>query len=413
VSQCEYIVERRVAPLGGVELHQEGDGLLSFRGHAAVFDQLVDLGPWREQIAPGAFKKTIKDGTDVRFLYNHEPDSVMARTKNGTLRLTEDKVGLVADADLDPTDWDVQRLAPKLRRGDVDQMSFAFRVVGKAGEEWNDEPEDGGKAIRTLRELQLFDTSPVTFPAYEGTDGGLRQSILAVAERRGIVVSWDDEPEDETKPDADPVVFTSQHLTKEDRQVLRDLMTETRACGAARDLPLADKGGGWDGAGARARMQALAGGDDFSPAKYRRGFLYYDADAPELLGSYKLPFADVKGGTLTAIPEGVYAAAQRLGGTAIGDADKATAKSVLSGYYSKLDEEPPWDRAADDGQEDRTPTDTKDAGASSLATEDATAPPGDSAPAADEPEPEPATPAPRTYDAETLWERIAHIKQTL
>jgi len=299
--KTDYIVERRVVPLGGVEMRQEGDGLLSFSGHAAVFDQLVDLGPWREQIAPGAFKKTIKDGTDVRFLYNHEPDSVMARTKNGTLRLAEDRVGLVAEADLDPTDWDVQRLAPKLRRGDVDQMSFAFRVVGKAGETWDDDPEDGGKSIRTLKEVALFDTSPVTYPAYPSTDGGLRQSIEAVAERRGIVYSWDDDQaEIEVERAEDLGIFTS-HLTEPERAALADFVN-----------------------------------------------------------------------------------------TLIAERD-----------------------AGAGNQEDAGETDAKDTGASSPVTEDATAPSGDSAPAADEPGDDPATPAPRTYDAETLWARLYHIKNTL
>lgn len=222
--KTDYIVERRFVPLEDVEVRDDG-ATLNFRGHAAVFDEITDLGPWREQIAKGAFKKTIREA-DVRFLYNHEPDSVMARTKNGTLRLAEDAVGLQSDADLDPSDWDVQRLAPKLRARNVDQMSFAFRVVGAAGESWDDEPEDGGKPIRTLRELALFDVSAVTFPAYPQTDGGLRASINAVAERRGMVVSWDDElpASPAASGTEDPGFFARGHLAKGDRQVLRDLI---------------------------------------------------------------------------------------------------------------------------------------------------------------------------------------------
>ncbi len=412
MKKDDYIVERRFVPLEDVEVREDG-ATLNFRGHAAVFDQVVDLGPWREQIAPGAFKKTIREA-DVRFLYNHEPDSVMSRTKNGTLRLREDKVGLNTDADLDPNDWDVQRLVPKLKSRNVDQMSFAFRVVGKEGETWDDDPEDGGKPIRTLREVGLFDVSAVTFPAYPSTDGGLRKSIEAVAERRGIVCSWDDdEVEVETERAEDLGVFPPDSLPDEQVQVLHDCMTEVRASGAAHDLPLADKGGGWDGAGARARVQAWAGGEDWSPLKYRKAFLYFDAAEPDLLGSYKLPFADVRGGSLKAVPEGIYAAAQRLGGTNIPDADKATAKSVLSGYYSKLGEEPPWERDAQRSAEDAETSTEKDTGASGPVTEDATAPSDDSAPAASEPDTGPATETPRAYDAATLWERIAYLKTTL
>lgn len=179
------IIERRYANIEGAEIREE-EGRLAFRGHAAVFDSVTDLGPFRERVATGAFRKTVKEA-DVRFLFNHEPDSVMARTANGTLRLREDAQGLSTEADLDPTDWDVQRLAPKLRSGNVSQMSFAFRVVGPRGEEWDDSPEDGGKPIRTLKELALFDVSPVTYPAYADTDASLRCGIDAVAERRALV----------------------------------------------------------------------------------------------------------------------------------------------------------------------------------------------------------------------------------
>jgi uncharacterized protein len=180
------IIERRYADIDAVEMREEG-GRLGFRGHAAVFDSVTDLGPFRERVASGAFRKTVQEA-DVRFLFNHEPDSVMARTVNGTLRLKEDAQGLVTEADLDPADWDVQRLAPKLRSGNVSQMSFAFRVVGPRGEEWDDQPEDGGKPIRTLRELALFDVSPVTYPAYAQTDASLRCGIAAVAERRASML---------------------------------------------------------------------------------------------------------------------------------------------------------------------------------------------------------------------------------
>jgi HK97 family phage prohead protease len=159
-----------------MEVREEGDSL-RFSGHAAVFDQTTDLGFMRERVAPGAFKRTIKNGANVAFLYNHDPSTVMARTTSGTLRLSEDDQGLVVDADLDPSDVDVQRLAPKLRRGDVSQMSFGFSVV----KEDTDEDDDG--EVRVLREVELFDVSPVTYPAYAGTDGGLRHAMELLQQR--------------------------------------------------------------------------------------------------------------------------------------------------------------------------------------------------------------------------------------
>ena len=230
------IIERRYAPLSDVEVREDG-GLIAFRGHAAVFNQVTDLGPFREQIAHGAFRKTVQEA-DVRFLFNHEPDSVMARSRAGTLRLQEDTVGLNTEADLDPSDWDVQRLAPKLRRGDVSAMSFAFRVVGEKGESCEDHPEDGGTPIRTLNELALFDVSAVTFPAYEGTDGSLRWGVEAVAEARGLNMAavstpetppCERTPEDEATPedeDTTEEAETEETIPDEERQEEPQEVTE-------------------------------------------------------------------------------------------------------------------------------------------------------------------------------------------
>jgi uncharacterized protein len=188
------LIERRVT-LSDFEI-RESDGGVLFVGHAAVFNSPTDLGPFREQVAPGAFKRTIGPGrADVRLLFNHEADSVMARTTNGTLRLREDHFGLLAEADLDPSDWDVQRLLPKLRSGNVSQMSFGFRAIGESDDWWDRQPEDGGKPIRTLREVQLFDVSAVTFPAYDDTDAALNsmaRGALAVAELRGLACDLSD-----------------------------------------------------------------------------------------------------------------------------------------------------------------------------------------------------------------------------
>jgi HK97 family phage prohead protease len=83
--------------------------------------------PFIERIAPGAFRKTLTETPDVRLLINHE-GLPLARTKNGTLRLKEDDAGLYMDADL-PDTQAARDLYTLVERGDVDQMSFAFRVI--------------------------------------------------------------------------------------------------------------------------------------------------------------------------------------------------------------------------------------------------------------------------------------------
>src|SRR5664280_2242013 len=187
------VLESRTGILRDVELRKDATGAtIGFAGHAAVFDQRTSIGnplSWGfyEQIAPGAFTKTIQEA-DVRFLIDHDPSLLLARTKSGTLRLSEDKAGLVADADLAPTTYG-RDLAILLERGDVSQMSFGFQVVaGK--DDWTVEQvetNDGNSVdveVRTIREVKLFDVSVVTFPAYEGTDAQLRSMTAAVARKK-------------------------------------------------------------------------------------------------------------------------------------------------------------------------------------------------------------------------------------
>lgn len=148
-------------------------------GHAAVFNQLSeDLGGYREKIQPGAFTDTIKDG-DVRALWNHDPNFILARTKSGTLRLAEDNTGLKIDADLPDTTF-ARDLLKSIDRGDVDQMSFGFMVLPD-GSSWRMEE---GTLVRTLLKVELFDVSPVTFPAYPQTDVSARAELRTIAQAK-------------------------------------------------------------------------------------------------------------------------------------------------------------------------------------------------------------------------------------
>ena len=153
-----------------IERRADGDPI-GFKGHAALFNRPTWIGPkrwgFREQVAPGAFAKTIKEA-DVRFLINHDPNLLLARNKADTLTLAEDKVGLAVDAEMAPVSY-AQDLAVLLERGDISQMSFAFEVVK---DQW--EIDDDENELRTILEAKLWDVSVVTYPAYEDTDAGLR-----------------------------------------------------------------------------------------------------------------------------------------------------------------------------------------------------------------------------------------------
>lgn len=108
-------------------------------------------------------------------------------------------------------------------------------------------------------------------------------------------------------------------------------------CSAARNLPI-DESDAWDGAAAAARMLDAAGfnGDNPDAAKARRGFLAWDSGNPTLKGSYKLPFADIIGGRLEAVAGGLRNAASRLPQTDIPQNVKDEARSVLDGYFARI-----------------------------------------------------------------------------
>lgn len=149
-----------------VEVRESGDGL-TVEGYAAVFDQETVIGgAFREVIRRGAFKDAVARD-DVVFLINHE-GLPLARTRSGTLQLKEDDHGLHIRSELDPEDPDVRSIVSKMKRGDLDKMSFAFLP---RKQEW-DESED--MPLRSIEEAELYDVSIVTTPAYNGTEIGLR-----------------------------------------------------------------------------------------------------------------------------------------------------------------------------------------------------------------------------------------------
>ncbi|MEU5580939.1 HK97 family phage prohead protease [Streptomyces huasconensis] len=185
--------ERRDLALAtaGVEVRADGEGgAPGFGGHAAVFNSRTAIGnplTWGfyEEIADGAFTKTLTEG-DARFLVDHDTRLVVSRVSAGTLRLTQDEVGLAVDADLDSDLSYVRDLVVNLRNKNITGMSFGFRVVKDDWEMVDISTTEGDKAeveLRIIREVQLYEVSAVTFPAYEDTDAGLRSVGVALAAR--------------------------------------------------------------------------------------------------------------------------------------------------------------------------------------------------------------------------------------
>lgn len=160
-------IERRAFTVEGMKIERREKSLARIIGHASVFNREANIGGWFiESVAPGAFRRAIVED-DVRALFNHDPNFVLGRNRAGTLKLSEDDIGLAIE--ISPPDTQAARdLLVSIERGDVSQMSIGFRALKQ---EWD---ESGDLLKRKLIEAELFDISPVTFPAFVETDVAVR-----------------------------------------------------------------------------------------------------------------------------------------------------------------------------------------------------------------------------------------------
>lgn len=221
--------ERRGYALGETDfqLRAATDTTPVFAGHAAVFDTRTAIGnplTWGfyEEIAPGAFTKTLSEG-DARFLVDHDTQLLVARVSAGDLRLAQDKVGLAVDADLDTELSYVKDLVRNLDKRRITGMSFGFQVLKDDWTVEQVETNDGNTAdveVRRITEVRLFEVSAVTFPAYEETDAAMRalrsRSDPDPLGRRSALLQDEDpdrEPADATRGDIDAEPAVSTPLT--------------------------------------------------------------------------------------------------------------------------------------------------------------------------------------------------------
>lgn len=159
-------IERRFFP-GKVQIRMEStegeeQEKRTVEGYAAVFNEETDMYWWKERIAPGAFSDALKD--DVRALFNHDPNFILARSNN-TLELWEDEKGLGYRFET-PNTTIGNDLLENLRNGNITQSSFGFTIETYEVQE----REEGDDLITITKIGRLYDVSPVTFPAYEATE---------------------------------------------------------------------------------------------------------------------------------------------------------------------------------------------------------------------------------------------------
>jgi len=297
---CEYKRDFRVE-MREVKSDDDTEVKGIVEGYAAVFDVEDSTG---DIIERGAFKRTLKQKLPdnlIKVLWNHKPDEPIGKV----LELREDKDGLRFRIELVTEDNPpAKKVLSLIRHGVIDRMSFGFDSV-KA--DWIEKGDH--QMGRRLKEVELFELSPVTFPAAVGA---------AITGLKTVV--------------------------------------------PYQNLPLADRAKAWEQSAAEKRVRTWADASDEPNTKYRRAFLWFDSDNSELFGSYKLQIGDVVDGDLVAVPRGVFAVAAVLqgarGGVEIPEADKARVRSVIERYYGKMASEwdddsivPPWKKSDDDYSE--------------------------------------------------------------
>lgn len=260
-----------------VELRDDRNGDLHLIGYASTFDEYeVYGGPenfgWIEKIDRNAFNRTLSEKPDLHLLINHD-GMPLARTKSDTLKLSVDANGLKVDALLDRTDPDVQALIPKMQRGDMDEMSFAFRVKEQ---DWSAAPgfEHDDMSYRLITELSLQrgDVSVVNFGANPFTSADLTTVGAAVgalaqadlAEARSAVPGIDRDELVKAEGVLRNLLLTDKRANADDMvQGMHDMCADMGAeCRDGSDSN--SDGGGEENSQKRKRSRRASGGGDIA-----------------------------------------------------------------------------------------------------------------------------------------------------
>ena len=149
-------------------------------GYFVRFDDKYELwGDCYETIAPNAFDETLNK--DIVSLWNHDSNYPLGRTTNGTLTLRVDNSGLFGKVEINENDSFAKDAYERIKRGDVKQCSFGFRILS---EEYIQ--HDNGETEYRITKVDLWEVSPVTFPAYKSTTISARKEDLKARQERHL-----------------------------------------------------------------------------------------------------------------------------------------------------------------------------------------------------------------------------------
>lgn len=179
-------LRREVRPIHTEFTARDDSGGPTIEGYFAVFNSLYEIAPgMTESVAPGAFSRTLSG--DIRALTNHDTTLVLGRTKAHTLELREDEHGLWGKISINPNDGDAMNLYERVKRGDVDQCSFGFEITAE-----ETDFRDDGSIHWTIQDVELYEVSACTFPAYKETNITARSAERSEIEKRKVD-AWKEE----------------------------------------------------------------------------------------------------------------------------------------------------------------------------------------------------------------------------
>lgn len=175
--------KREVRPIHTEFITRDDGEKPTIEGYFAVFDSIYEIAPdMTESVAKGAFLRSLSG--DIRALTNHDTTLVLGRTKAHTLELREDEHGLWGKVTINPNDTDAMNLYERVKRGDVDQCSFGFEIVSEETDFRAD-----GTVHWTITDVNLYEVSACTFPAYQQTNIAAR-SAEAHTRKKAETAAW-------------------------------------------------------------------------------------------------------------------------------------------------------------------------------------------------------------------------------
>lgn len=174
-------LKNQVRSIGKLNTRNEtNDEEMKITGYFVVFNSETELFDGMfEEISDKAFRDI--DLSDVRALADHDTAKVLGRTKSQTLTLSVDEKGLYGEITINKNDTEAVNLYERVKRGDIDQCSFGFNILDEQMEQRAD-----GTTKWTITEIELFEVSVVTFPAYSDTAVEARSKQIKQLEKRNL-----------------------------------------------------------------------------------------------------------------------------------------------------------------------------------------------------------------------------------